>query len=113
MEPKLKADIWVKAYVRRCAVAGAAAFVVRRGDPHAGIVLVKLNPLDGTATVFSPARLGDGTPVWMRGTGPDPVEEGQADAYIERQVKFDPDLWVVEVEDRQGRHFLDEVEDSA
>lgn len=109
-EPRLKAELWVQAYVRRCAAAGAAAFVVCRGDPDSGVVLIKQNPLNGLATVFSLARRGDGAPVWMRGTGPDPVEETQADAYIERQRRFDPDLWVVEVEDRTGAHFLDTVE---
>lgn len=107
--PRLTADLWVKAYLRRCEVAGAAAFVVRRGDATAGVVLVKLNFLDGRATVFSPARDGDGSFVWLRATGPDPVVETEADAYIARQRGYDPDLWVVEVEDRQGRHFLDDT----
>ncbi len=107
MQPRLKAEIWISAYLRRCAAEGAAAFVVRKGDQTAGTVLVKQNPLDGTATVFSPARSGEGEAIWMRGTGDTPVPEADADAYIARQTRIDPDLWVVEVEDRQGRHFLD------
>lgn len=106
--PRLKAEIWVKALIRRCEVEGGAAMVVCRGDATSGVVLVKLNRLDGTATVYAPARAGDGSPVWLAGTGALPVLEPVADAYIERQRKFDPDLWVVEIEDRQGRHFLQE-----
>lgn len=106
--PRLKAEIWVKALIRRCEVAGAAAMVVRRGDSTSGVVLVKVNRLDRTATVFTPARDGDGAFIWLRGTGSEPVEEHVADSYIERQHKFDPDIWVVEIEDRMGRHFLDE-----
>lgn len=107
METRLKAEIWVKAYIRRCAVNGVPAFVVRRGDSSAGVVLVKINFLDGLARVFSQARQGDGEAIWMSATGESPVEDEQAQAYIDRQIKYDPDLWVVEVEDKEGRHFLD------
>lgn len=106
--PRLKAEIWVKALIRRCEVGGASAMVVRRGDATSGIVLVKVNSLDRTAKVYTPARAGDGSLIWLAGTGPAPVAESDADAYIERQRKFDPDLWVVEIEDREGRHFLQE-----
>lgn len=106
--PRLKAEIWVKALIRRCEVAGAQAMVVRRGDAQAGVVLVKVNRLDRTASVYSPARAGDGSLVWLPATGAEPIPEPDADAYIERQRKFDPDLWVVEIEDRDGRHFLQE-----
>ncbi|HEX7775811.1 MAG TPA: DUF1491 family protein [Parvibaculum sp.] len=106
--PRLKAEIWVKALIRRCEVAGAAAMVVRRGDATSGVVLVKVNRLDRTAQVFTPARAGDGALIWMSGTGAAPVPEPDADAYIDRQRKFDPDLWVVEIEDREGRNFLQE-----
>ncbi|MGV8996365.1 MAG: DUF1491 family protein [Parvibaculaceae bacterium] len=106
--PRLKAEIWVKALIRRCEVEGAAAMVVRRGDATSGVVLVKINQLDGMATILTPTRAGDGSFVWLRGTGAAPVPEKDADAYVERQRKFDPDLWVVEIEDRAGRHFLSE-----
>ena len=103
--PRLKADIWVKALIRRCETAGAAAMVVRKGDTTSGSVLVKVNSLDGEAEVFSPARDGDGSLIWLsKGRQPEP----DADTYIEKQRRFDPDIWVVEIEDRQGRHFLQE-----
>ncbi len=112
MEARLRAEVWVKSYMRRCEVNGASAYVVSRGDETAGAVIVKLNYLDGQAMVFSPTRTGEGEFVWLRALGPDPVAEEDADAYIKRQQGFDPDLWVVEVEDRQGRHFLDGVDAS-
>lgn len=103
--PRLKADIWVKALIRRAQAAGAAAMVVRRGDDTSGTVLVKVNPLNGEAEVYSPAREGDGSLVWLsKGRQP----EADADAYIEKQRRFDPDIWVIEIEDREGRHFLQE-----
>ncbi len=80
--------------------------VVRRGDATGGSIFVKLNTLDGMATVFSQSRTLDGEPMWARGTGPEPVSDEKAEAYLERQRGFDPDIWIIEIEDRQGRHFL-------
>lgn len=86
--------------------------VVRKGDETAGGVFVKVNRLDGTADVYSQARRGDGEQVWLCATGPQPVPESEADEYLARQFRFDPDIWVVEIEDRQGRHFLDVAVDT-
>ncbi len=109
MEPRLKTELWVKAQIRRAAVAGVPAVLVRHGDDDAGTVLVKINTLQpGGCTVLSPARDVDGRRFWRRATGVAPVSDADADAYIARQVGYDPDLWVLEIEDRLGRHFLDE-----
>jgi hypothetical protein len=113
MEPRLKTELWIQALLRRCSLGGAFAAVVNRGDNTSGSVLVKVNKLDGKAYVLTSARRADGEGVWMRGTGVDRVEEAIADAYIQKTLKFDPDLWVIEIEDREGRHFLlDPVEDA-
>ncbi|HUT49032.1 MAG TPA: DUF1491 family protein [Alphaproteobacteria bacterium] len=108
MTPRLKAGIWARALIRRAEVAGAAAFVARKGDETAGIVLIKLSTLDGQASVLSPSTALDGGRLWVRATGAAPVEDADAEAYITRQLSYDPDLWVIEIEDRDGRHFLDE-----
>lgn len=108
MTPRLKAEIWVKAHIRRCWTEDVIAVVVRRGDDMAGTVLVKLNDLADGCTVLQPAPDPGGGRVWLRATGPEPVNEQAADDYIARQLKFDPDLWVLEIEDRKGRHFLDD-----
>jgi len=108
MAGRLKSGLWVRALIRRAETAGAAAFVARKGDETAGVVLVKLNRLDGLATVLSPTTALDGGRQWLRSTGAEPVAEAEADGYIARQLKYDPDLWVVEIEDRDGRHFLDD-----
>jgi hypothetical protein len=108
MQPRLKAGIWVKAYMRRAELNGAAVYVVRRGDADAGTVLLKVNRLGVGCMVFTPTTGMDGNREWLRATGPGPVPEADADAYIARQLKYDPDIWVIEIEDRDGRHFLDE-----
>lgn len=101
----------MKAYLRACERQGAAVAVVRRGDADAGAVLLKVNRLDGTAEVLSRATRGDGTRVWLRTMGKAAVPEADADAYLARAVSKDPDVWIVEIEDRQGRHFLTEPVD--
>lgn len=103
---RLTAEFWVAAYLARLRVADIPAFVTSHGDDTAGAVLVKLNTLDGRARAFQrsfdPAT---GERCWIVLADGD---EADIDAAIGRQRAFDPDLWVVEVEDRAGRHLLDE-----
>jgi hypothetical protein len=105
--PRLKSGIFVRALIRRAEVAGAQGFVVRKGSEEAGAVFIKIARLDGTCVVLTQARAGDGELVWTRPLG-ETCDDARASAYFERQSKFDPDLWIVEIEDRQGRTFVDE-----
>lgn len=102
-EPRLRAKIWVAATIRACVANGTSATVARRGDEDAGAILIKQNFLNGRFVVLTQIRTADGTQAWLRGTGPDPVGEDTADAYIARQLVRDSDLWVIEIEDRDGR----------
>jgi hypothetical protein len=104
--PRLKSALYVQALIRRCEVAGAAAYLVRRGAEEAGAVFLKLNRLDGSCVVLSPARQGEDR-VWMRPLG-ETTDEVHAADYFARQIRFDPDIWIVEIEDREGRSFVDE-----
>ena len=112
---RLKSGIWVAGYLRRCQVEGAFAAVRRRGADEAGAVFIKISRLDGTAEVFGPApqtAFDEARPT-DRAFSPalktQPATDADAEAYLARQVKFDPDVWIVEVEDRAGRNFLDTV----
>lgn len=98
----LTTSLWVSAQIRLCDRRMIPAVVVRRGDPDAGTVLVKVNRFDAGVTVFTQTSTIDGEQGWARGTGPMPVPEPEADAYIARQVGRDPDVWVVEIEDRKA-----------
>jgi hypothetical protein len=109
---RLKSAIWVSAYTRRCNVEGAFAAVRRRGAEEAGAIFVKIARLDGTAALFGPApqtAFAEArphehlfAPFFPAGF----VAEADVESRIAREMKFDPDLWLVEVEDRAGRHFL-------
>lgn len=106
---RLRSDFWVSAYLRRCAVEGVEAVLRRRGSAEAGAVFVKVDHLDGTASLYGPApqlfvedrdeRLFIRM---MNAVTPLDVEER-----VQKELRFDSDLWLVEVDDREGRHFLD------
>jgi hypothetical protein len=112
---RLKTALWVAAYLRRCQVEGVFGAVRRRGAEEAGAVFVRVNRLDGTSDLFGPAPQSAFeaaevaarafSPCLARLAAPDADVEG----YLARQVKFDPDVWIVEIEDRAGRNFLDVV----
>ncbi|SLN22045.1 hypothetical protein TRL7639_00633 [Falsiruegeria litorea R37] len=101
---RLTAEFWVQAYLARLRFQEIPAFVVAHGDDTAGAVLVKLNTLDGQAVAYQREyNLMTGERAWSElASG----AEMDVDAAIARQRGFDPDLWVIEVEDRQGRHLL-------
>lgn len=109
---RLKAEIWVQAYIRSCNAAGAPAMLVRRGDRDAGAIYIKVSRLDGTAELYGPAAAGleetGSGRLWERCLGSGPVSEEEITAYLAKASRFDPDLWLIEVEDRKGRHFLDD-----
>ena len=102
----MTADIWVGAYLTRLRLLAIPAFVTAKGDATAGTVLVKMNTLDGQAAAYQRSfDLRTGARAWVvlaEGA------EADVDAALARQRGFDPDLWVIEVEDRAGRHLLGE-----
>lgn len=103
---RLITEIWVSAYLTRLRLADIPAFVTAKGDKSAGAVLVKLNTLDGQAQAFQRSfDLMSGERAWVVLAEGDETVVDQA---LSRQRSFDPDLWVLEVEDRAGRHLLDE-----
>lgn len=113
---RLKSGIWASAYLRRCDIEGAFAAVRRRGADEAGAIFIKLNRLDGTGLLYGPApqsSFEDARPAARLFTvllGRDgPVPDADIEARLAREIKFDPDIWIVEVEDRAGRNFLDDT----
>ncbi len=113
---RLKSGIWVAAYVRRCHIEGAFAAVRRRGADEAGAVYIKVNRLDGTGILYGPAPqavFDEAQPadriftvILGRET---PMPDADIEARLVREIRYDPDVWIVEIEDRAGRNFLDDA----
>ena len=96
-EPRVKAGLWVQMALRLGDRDGRPGVVLRKGDADSGGALVVLRGREGLV-VLSQMRAADGTLAWMRATGATPVAQEAVDAYIARQVRFDPDLWVLAFE---------------
>ncbi len=109
---RLRSDIWVSAYLRRCGVEGVTAVLRRRGAAEAGAIFVKVDRLDGSATLYGAAPAADDLPqgvdrFFARQHAPETLPSPDVEARLARQRNFDPDLWIIEVEDRGGRSFLE------
>ncbi|NVO16050.1 MAG: DUF1491 family protein [Rhodoplanes sp.] len=112
---RLKSGIWVAAYIRRCGVEGVFAAVRRRGADDAGAIFIIVNRLNGTADLYGPApqtAFDEEKPfdrAFASVLADSPAPESAAEAFIVRESRFDPDVWVIEIEEPSGRHFLDRV----
>lgn len=109
---RLKSSIWVAAYLRRCQTEGIFGAVRRRGAEEAGAVFVKIGLLDGNAMLYVPApqtAYDESRPAerMFVATSPQPLPEPSIDERLTKEIRFDPDAWIVETEDRAGRHFLE------
>lgn len=107
MSARLKTGFYVRALIRRAQIGGASVYVARRGAEEAGALILKLTKPDGSLAVLSRATRGEGERVWMKPLG-DSTDSAAAAKYFEKQIRFDPDVWIVEIEDREGRAFVDE-----
>ena len=107
MSARLTSDLWVSAYLTRLRLADIPVYVTAKGDPTAGAVLVKVATLDGKARAYQRSfDLLANARIWVvLAEGPEP----EVDALLTRQLRRDPDLWVLELEDRQGRTLLDQA----
>lgn len=101
----LKTQLWVQALLKRVVLQGGYAVIARRGDPDAGAVLVVIDNLLGEARLYAPERIGDAERAFRCIAS----DRHAIDAMIARRAVIDPDLWVVEIEDRALRHFLTET----
>lgn len=103
-EERLPSELWIMAHIRRCSAEGVPAVVVRRGDDRGGVLILKLNLLGQGCRILSQATDLDGRLGWLPAFSGEAVDEADADAYIARAVDRDPDVWVVEIEHKDGWH---------
>ncbi|MBM3584994.1 MAG: DUF1491 family protein [Alphaproteobacteria bacterium] len=107
MPPRLRTAFWVQVQVRRGDQDHIPVVVTHKGDEQAGTVIVKHNRLGLGCHVYARTVTAEGTDAWLAVFGPATVAEAEADAYLGRAIARDPDVWVLEVEDRDGRYELD------
>ncbi len=109
---RLKSELWVRAYMRRLEAEGIPSVIVRRGNTEAGAIYILINKLDRTVQLFAPAPAGleeaESDRRFVALFGGRFVAEMEASERLAREADFDADIWVVEAEDREGRHFLDD-----
>ncbi len=109
---RLTSELWVKAYLRQCQVEGDFAALIKRGAEKGGAIFIIVNYLDGTSDLYGPAPQ-----IYIKQEYDDRAfdcilehqDVFQIDEKLEREKKFDPDLWIVERENNQGTHGLDYV----
>ncbi len=109
---RLRSDIFAAALIRRAEAQGAVAMLRRRGSAEAGALFIKLDRLDGRAAVYGPAPQSEALPegvdrLFSKVHANDWVDPAEAEARLKREIMFDPDLWIIEIEDRDGRVFVD------
>lgn len=108
---RLKAQIWVSAYIKICAAQNLFATVVYHGDDDAGTIFVRVNKLDGTSLLFVPAPAGFETVsydrTWYGAFDGMARPDSDIDAYLVQERAMDSDLWVIEVESRSGAHCME------
>lgn len=103
-EPRVKASVWISAQIRMCDLRALPAVVRRRGDADAGSILIRLDKLDGHSVLLSQSRDAEGRPAWLQSSGAAPLPDHDVETYIERRVRNDPDIWIIEIEDKDGRY---------
>lgn len=107
---RFKSEIWIMAHIRNAFAQGATACVARRGDPDAGAIFIRVNRLDGTAQLYAPSWAGaQGERRWAARAAGQALPEADVDTMTTQATKIDPDLWIIEIDDRRGRAFLDDA----
>ncbi|MEQ8665819.1 MAG: DUF1491 family protein [Rhodospirillales bacterium] len=104
MTPRVRSEIWVKAQIRQCDVKLIPAVVARRGDPDGGAIYLRIDRRDAGCELLSRTYGADGERMWHGPIGDGPLPPEKVDAYLEKQATFDPDFWVLEIDDPAGRY---------
>ena len=104
---RLKSGIWIQAQIRLCSIANLPAYVVKKGDKDAGAIFLRINKLDGNNYIYSQTRDISGEIAWSKAKSGEAINDMDAFEYLEKQQKFDPDLWILEIEDPDEKYEFD------
>lgn len=103
-DARLKTDLIVSAEIRRCESMSISAVINHKGDQDRGLLLIKHYVYDKGCKIYTQTRDMDDNLYWHTPLGEEWMEEGKADQYIPRQIEFDEDLWVLEIEDNKNNY---------
>ena len=106
-QARLKSKIMIDAIIRICNERGLPVTVARLGDPDAGNIYIKVSNIVYDCLIYTQQKQTDETVKWVKTPTNNILRETQADAYLERQTKYDKDIWIVEVEDPKHRNPFD------
>ena len=104
---RLKSSVWIQAQVRICTIANLSAYVTKRGDSDAGTIFLHINKLNGINLIYYQTRTITGNMAWSQSIRSTPLEDKEAQDYLEKQKKYDPDLWILEIEDPEDKYIFD------
>jgi hypothetical protein len=106
---RLKSGIWIQAQIRLCTISNLPAYVAKKGDPDAGAIIIRLNKLNGSNLVYSQTRSISGYIAWSPAGNGNPMNDIETSLYLEKQQKYDPDLWILEIEDPNEKFKFDSI----
>ena len=106
---RLKSSIWIQAQIRICSISNLSAYVMKRGDPDAGAIFLHLNKLNGNNLVYNQIRTISGQIAWSQSGSGTKLGDQEVHDYLEKQKKYDPDLWILEIEDPEDKYKFDGI----
>jgi len=106
---RLKSSIWIQAQIRICSISNLSAYVMKRGDPDAGAIFLHLNKLNGNNLVYNQIRTISGQIAWSQSGSGTTLGDKEVYDYLEKQKKYDPDLWILEIEDPEDKYKFDGI----
>ena len=97
----LPTALWVESHIAQCQSNCIPVYVMNKGAHSGASVLLKINGLENGCQILTQVRDMDGHLGWMNVLGKEDIAESEIDAYIRRSIERDPDVWAIEIEDKE------------
>ena len=109
MKPRLRTELVVQAGIRYCESKLVTAMLRRRGDSEAGAIFVKVARLDGTSSLFTRVTSFIEDSKWQCCSGEEWLPDEKVEERLLKEIEFDPDIWIIEVEHPKGKNPFEEI----
>ena len=101
---RLKSSIWIQSQIRICSINNLSAYVIKKGHQDAGVIFIQINKLNGKNDIYYQTRAITGQISWSKVKNDKSFTQKEACNYLEKQKQYDPDLWILEIEDPEGKY---------